>query len=74
LKGTGKDEPIAFTTRFGQGRCFNLLLGHDAIAMDAAGFQELLCCGMGGDRDSFWRQKIKEQKHEAKSDPGFHIN
>jgi len=44
-KGTGKDEPLAFTTRFGQGRCFNLLLGHDVKAMDAAGFQKLLCRG-----------------------------
>ena len=41
-KGTGKDEPVAFTTRFGQGRCFNLLLGHAAKGMDAAGFQRLL--------------------------------
>ena len=44
-KGTGRDEPIAFTTRFGQGRSFNLLLGHDVKAMDAAGFQKLLCRG-----------------------------
>ena len=41
-QGTGKDEPNAFTTKFGQGRCFNLLLGHDVKAMDAAGFQKLL--------------------------------
>ena len=41
-KGTGQDEPIAFRAAFGQGRCFNLLLGHDAKAMDAAGFQQLL--------------------------------
>lgn len=44
-KGTGKDEPIAFTTRFGQGRSFNLLLGHSVKGMDAAGFQQLLCRG-----------------------------
>lgn len=41
-KGTGKHEPVAFTTRFGQGRGFNLLLGHDAQAMASAGFQQLL--------------------------------
>jgi type 1 glutamine amidotransferase len=44
-KGTGRDELIAFTTGFGNGRGFNLLLGHDAKAMDAAGFQKLLCRG-----------------------------
>lgn len=41
-KGTGHAEPVAFTTRFGAGRCFNLLLGHNAAAMNAAGFQQLL--------------------------------
>ena len=44
-QGTGKDEPVAFTTGFGQGRSFNLLLGHDTKAMAAAGFQQLLCRG-----------------------------
>lgn len=41
-KGTGKDEPVAFVTHFGRGRSFNLLLGHDLQAMDAAGFQQML--------------------------------
>lgn len=40
--GSGKDEPVAFTTRFGEGRCFNLVLGHDAGAMKKPGFQLLL--------------------------------
>jgi uncharacterized protein len=44
-QGSGKDEPVAFTTRFGEGRTFNLLLGHDAKNMDAKGFQQLLCRG-----------------------------
>ena len=44
-KGTGQDEPIAFTTKFGQGRGFNLLLGHNTKGMSAAGFQILLCRG-----------------------------
>jgi type 1 glutamine amidotransferase len=44
-KGTGDHEPVAFTTRFGEGRTFNLLLGHDAKAMDAKGFKKLLCRG-----------------------------
>jgi len=45
-KGSGKDEPVAFTTKFGDGRSFNLLLGHDTKGMDSAGFQELLCRGV----------------------------
>ena len=40
--GSGRDEPVAFVTKFGQGRCFNLVLGHDAAAMSSAGFQALL--------------------------------
>ncbi len=40
--GSGKEEPVAFTTTFGKGRCFNLVLGHDPRAMEAAGFQILL--------------------------------
>ena len=44
-QGSGKDEPVAFTTNFGKGRTFNLLLGHDTHAMDAKGFQQLLCRG-----------------------------
>jgi type 1 glutamine amidotransferase len=41
-EGTGKEEPVAFVTQFGKGRGFNLLLGHNKTAMDAAGFQKLL--------------------------------
>jgi len=44
--GSGTDEPVAFTTRFGQGRCFNLLLGHDAKAMVSPGFAALLNQGV----------------------------
>jgi type 1 glutamine amidotransferase len=44
-QGSGQDEPVAFTTRFGKGRTFNLLLGHDTKGMDARGFQQLLCRG-----------------------------
>jgi type 1 glutamine amidotransferase len=43
--GSGADEPVAFITRFGQGRCFNLVLGHDVKAMEADGFQTLLVRG-----------------------------
>jgi uncharacterized protein len=31
--GSGRKEPVAFSLGFGQGRCFNLALGHDVAAM-----------------------------------------
>ena len=31
--GSGETEPFAFTTELGQGRCFNLVLGHDVEAL-----------------------------------------
>lgn len=43
--GSGADEPVAFVTEAGQGRCFTLLLGHDTRAMEARGFQALLVRG-----------------------------
>ena len=36
-KITGKDEPLAFAYSFGEGRVFQTLLGHDAVAIRAAG-------------------------------------
>jgi len=44
--GSGEDEPVAMTTEFGRGRCFNLVLGHDAKAMESSGFQTLLVRGV----------------------------
>lgn len=44
--GSGQDEPVAMTTEFGRGRCFNLVLGHDVRAMENAGFQ----CFLGSRR------------------------
>lgn len=60
-KGSGKDEPMAFTTTFGRGRCFNLLLGHDARAMASPGFQALLR------RGTEWAasEKVTEQRQRA---------
>lgn len=43
--GSGKPEPIAFITHFGQGRGFTLLLGHNTRGMESPGFQKLLCRG-----------------------------
>jgi uncharacterized protein len=44
--GSDADEPVAFTTSFGRGRCFNLLLGHDTKAMASPGFAALLNRGV----------------------------
>lgn len=44
--GSGQDEPVAMTTEFGRGRCFNLVLGHDVKAMQSSGFQTLLVRGV----------------------------
>lgn len=44
-KDTGNYEPVALAGRFGQGRCFTLLLGHDARAMENPGFAALLVRG-----------------------------
>ena len=43
--GTGKHEPILMTTRFGKGRIFHSVLGHDIKAMRGAAFQETLVRG-----------------------------
>jgi type 1 glutamine amidotransferase len=40
-QGSGRDEPVAWVRKFGQGRSFTLLLGHDAKAMESFGFQRL---------------------------------
>jgi type 1 glutamine amidotransferase len=42
---TGQPEQDVLTTHFGNGRCFNLALGHNVGAMQSAGFQTLLLRG-----------------------------
>lgn len=37
-KGTGENEPILFTIKYGKGRIFHTTLGHDAEAMKCVGF------------------------------------
>jgi len=43
--GSGQDEPVAFWTRFGEGRGYNLVLGHDVRAMRCAGWRTLMLRG-----------------------------
>jgi type 1 glutamine amidotransferase len=40
-KGTGENEPIFFTIRYGEGRVFHNVLGHDTTAMSGVGFQAM---------------------------------
>lgn len=42
MRGTGRDEPVAWTTLFGRGRAFHTALGHDAASMYQPGFVTLL--------------------------------
>ena len=37
-RGTGEHEPILMTIQYGEGRVFHTTLGHDAVAMQCAGF------------------------------------
>jgi uncharacterized protein len=43
--GSGRKEPVAFSLGFGQGRCFNLALGHDVAAMMDPNWRLLLLRG-----------------------------
>jgi len=38
-KGSGEHEPVMFTIRYGKGRVFHNVLGHDTLAMSGLGFQ-----------------------------------
>jgi uncharacterized protein len=37
-KGTGKDEPILMALKYGKGRIFHTVLGHDLTALNSVGF------------------------------------
>jgi len=43
--GTGEDEPMLVTIRFGKGRVFHTTLGHNPRAMQGVGFQTTLARG-----------------------------
>lgn len=51
LHGSGREEPLVFTVKYGKGRVFHTMLGHtgnsleDNIAMQCTGFQVLLLRG-----------------------------
>lgn len=44
-KGSGESEPFAWTTQLGQGRCFNLVLGHDVGAITNPACKALILRG-----------------------------
>ena len=50
-RGSGREEPLIFTVKYGKGRVFHIMLGHcgesltDNPAMQCAGFQTLLLRG-----------------------------
>ena len=44
-KGTGKDEPVLWTTTYGKGRVFHTTMGHDIKAMQVADFRETFIRG-----------------------------
>ena len=50
-RGSGREEPLVFTVKYGKGRLFHIMLGHcgdsldDNPAMQCAGFQTLLLRG-----------------------------
>ena len=43
--GSGLNEPVAFTTSFGKGRGFNLVLGHNTNAMANSAWKRLMLNG-----------------------------
>ena len=43
--GSGLDEPVVFTTSFGKGRGFNLVLGHNINAMENPAWKSLMLNG-----------------------------
>jgi hypothetical protein len=43
--GTGKDEPLIWTLKYGTGRVFQTALGHDVKAMQSSGFRATLVRG-----------------------------
>ncbi len=45
IPGAGADEPMLWTVKYGSGRVFATALGHDAAAMQSAGFAATLARG-----------------------------
>jgi type 1 glutamine amidotransferase len=43
--GSGEFEPVILTTRYGKGRCFHFILGHDVQAIENVGWRTLMLRG-----------------------------
>jgi hypothetical protein len=46
VNGTGRNEPILMTNRYGKGRVFHTALGHDATALASTGFIQTFVRGV----------------------------
>lgn len=56
--GSGEMEPVMFEGKFGKGRSFNLILGHDEQVMKNIGFQTLLLRGAEWSATGKVKQKV----------------
>lgn len=66
---TGQDEPMAFAYRFGAGRVFQTVLGHDAPAIRNAGTAELIRrgCAWAANRSQLAAAQAAEQAQHARA-------
>lgn len=67
-KTTGDWEPTALASEFGEGRCFTLLLGHDAKSMQSEVFKTLLI------RGAEWAAAGKEEIKETEDSISMILN
>jgi type 1 glutamine amidotransferase len=62
-RGSGRDEPVLFTVRYGRGRIVNITLGHDATAVKAEDFAAVF------QRSAEWAATGRVKRAEPKTNP-----